>query len=88
MKKSLTPGIEFKYKFKIQKEKTVPALYPESEELCDFCDNRRSMQNKHISRIKDIFENRMKKNIIQIPLFRNEIRKYSKLKEMSEFLIK
>ena len=33
MKKSLTPGIEFKYKFKIQKEKTVPALYPESEEF-------------------------------------------------------
>jgi len=33
MKESLKPGIEFKHKFKIQKEKTVPALYPESEEF-------------------------------------------------------
>jgi fluoroacetyl-CoA thioesterase len=33
MKDSLQAGIEYVHKFKIQKEKTVPALYPESEEF-------------------------------------------------------
>ncbi len=76
-----------KYKIPVS-NMVVNQIFPESEEMCDFCNSRRSMQNKHLGRIKDIFENRMKKNIIQVPLFRNEIRTYLKLKEMSEFLIK
>jgi fluoroacetyl-CoA thioesterase len=33
MKESLKPGIRYEHKFVIPKSKTVPALYPESEEF-------------------------------------------------------
>ncbi len=33
MKESLKPGIQYEHKFKIPKSKTVPFLYPESEEF-------------------------------------------------------
>ncbi len=33
MKDTLKPGIEYMHKFTISKSKTVPALYPESEEF-------------------------------------------------------
>jgi fluoroacetyl-CoA thioesterase len=33
MKESLKPGIKYEHKFKIPKSKTVPSLYPESEEF-------------------------------------------------------
>ena len=33
MKDTLKPGIEYTHKFTISKSKTVPALYPESEEF-------------------------------------------------------
>jgi len=33
MKKSLTPGIKYEHKFVLPASKTVPALYPESEEF-------------------------------------------------------
>lgn len=33
MKESLKPGIEYEHTFRIDKNKTVPALYPEAEEF-------------------------------------------------------
>jgi fluoroacetyl-CoA thioesterase len=33
MKPSLTPGLVFEFKFKVQENKTVPHLYPESPEF-------------------------------------------------------
>jgi fluoroacetyl-CoA thioesterase len=33
MKDSLKPGIKYEHKFKVPKSKTVPSLYPESEEF-------------------------------------------------------
>ena len=66
----------------------VNQLYPDSEELCDFCQSRKKMQQRHLKRIKEIFGENMDKNIIEVPLFKEEIRKYSKLKEMSKYLIK
>ena len=33
MKESLKPGIKYEHKFRIPKSKTVPALYPESEDF-------------------------------------------------------
>jgi fluoroacetyl-CoA thioesterase len=33
MKESLTPGIKFEHKFVLPSSKTVPALYPESQEF-------------------------------------------------------
>lgn len=66
----------------------VNQLYPDSIELCDFCQSRKKMQQRHLKRIKEIFGEKMGKNIIEVPLFKEEIRKYGKLKEMSEYLIK
>ena len=34
MKSTLKPGIEYTHKFIVPETKTVPALYPESEEFC------------------------------------------------------
>ncbi|MBY9006767.1 MAG: ArsA family ATPase [Candidatus Lokiarchaeota archaeon] len=65
----------------------INQIFPNTEELCNFCKSRRSMQEKHIKRIQEIFKNKMNKNIIQIPLFDDEIRKYPKLKEMSKYLL-
>ena len=33
MKESLKPGIKYEHKFKVPRSKTVPALYPESDEF-------------------------------------------------------
>ncbi len=65
----------------------INQIFPKKEELCDFCKNRRNMQEKHIKRIIEIFKDKMNKNIIQIPLFNDEVRKYDKLKELADYLI-
>ncbi|MFX1275173.1 MAG: ArsA family ATPase [Promethearchaeota archaeon] len=66
----------------------VNQLYPDNTDLCDFCKSRRLMQQRNLEKIKDIFGRRMKINLIEVPLFKEEIRKYAKLKEMGEYLIK
>ncbi len=65
----------------------VNQLYLEEEELCDFCKARRSMQQRNLMKIEEIFKNKLGKNLIKIPLFREEVREESKLKEFSKFLI-
>lgn len=65
----------------------VNQLYQDTTELCDFCKGRREMQQKNLSKIKKIFQDKLNKNLIEIPLFKEEIREYNKLKEMGEFLI-
>lgn len=65
----------------------VNQLYQENEDLCDFCRARRKMQQKNLTRIKEIFGKKLHKNIIELPLFREEIREYNKLKELGEYLI-
>ncbi|TFF63672.1 MAG: arsenic-transporting ATPase [Promethearchaeota archaeon] len=65
----------------------INQLFPEEKELCDFCQSRRKMQQKNLRKIMEIFEDNFKKNLIEVPLFKEEIREYEKLKEMSEFLI-
>ena len=66
----------------------VNNLYQDEEDLCDFCISRRKMQNRNLVKIKEVFEGGFGKNLIEIPLFREEIREYDKLKEFSEHLIK
>ncbi|MEJ2250400.1 MAG: ArsA family ATPase [Candidatus Lokiarchaeota archaeon] len=66
----------------------VNQLYPQEEDLCDFCASRRRMQQRNLKKIREIFEDNFGKNIIEVPLFKEEIRKYEKLKEMGEYLIK
>ncbi len=65
----------------------VNQLYQRTTELCDFCKGRREMQQKNLSNIKKIFQDKLNKILIEIPLFKEEIREYDKLKEMGEFLI-
>ena len=66
----------------------VNQLYQENSELCDFCKARREMQQKNLIKIRDIFKEKLGKNLVEVPLFKEEIREYPKLKEMSEYLIK
>jgi arsenite-transporting ATPase len=65
----------------------INQLYSDTEELCDFCKARREMQQKNLLKIRDIFGEKLGKILIEVPLFREEIREYSKLKEMGENLI-
>jgi len=65
----------------------VNNLYQDEEDLCDFCISRRKMQNRNLVKIKEVFEGGFGKNLIEIPLFREEIREYDKLKDFSEHLI-
>jgi len=65
----------------------VNQLYQDQNELCDFCKARREMQQKNLDKIRDLFINKLGKNLIEIPLFKEEIREYEKLREVGEFLI-
>ena len=65
----------------------VNQLYQDTDELCDFCKGRREMQQKNLNKIKEIFGDKLNKNLIELPLFKTEIRGYEKLKELSEYLI-
>ncbi|MFX0004271.1 MAG: ArsA family ATPase [Candidatus Hodarchaeota archaeon] len=66
----------------------VNQLYQDTLELCDFCKSRRQMQQKNLIKIRNVFRDKLNKNLIEIPLFKEEVREYNKLKEMAEFLIK
>ena len=66
----------------------INQLYQDTTELCDFCKARREMQQTNLSKIREIFGKKLSKELIEIPLFKTEIRGYDKLKEISEFLIK
>jgi arsenite-transporting ATPase len=65
----------------------VNQLYQDPIELCDFCKGRRDMQQKNLIKIREVFGKKLNKNLIEVPLFKEEIREYDKLKEMGEFLI-
>ncbi len=65
----------------------INQLYQDQNELCDFCKARREMQQKNLDKIRDIFRDRLGKKLIEIPLFKDEIREYYKLKEVGKFLI-
>jgi len=66
----------------------VNQLYQDTTELCDFCKTRREMQQKNLGKIKEIFKNKLNKILIEVPLFKEEVREYEKLKEMGKFLIR
>ena len=65
----------------------INQLYQEKTELCDFCKSRRMMQQKNLFKIREKFREKLKKNLIEVPLFKGEVREYPKLIEMGEFLI-
>ena len=65
----------------------INQLYQDSTEYCDFCMARREMQQKNLHKIRDIFRDKLGKKLIEIPLFKEEIREYDKLSEIGKFLI-
>ena len=65
----------------------INQLYQDTGELCDFCRARREMQQKNLVKIRDIFGEKLGKILIEVPLFKEEIREYNKLKEMGTSLI-
>jgi len=65
----------------------VNQLYQDTTELCDFCKSRREMQQRNLIKIRDTFKEKLHKNLIEVPLFKEEVREYDKLLEMGEFLI-
>ena len=76
------------YKYNIPVSNVViNNLYQDDDDLCDFCKSRRKMQHRNLIKIKEIIELGFGKNLIRIPLFREEIREYDKLKEFSAHLI-
>lgn len=66
----------------------VNQLQQNTTELCDFCKSRRDMQQKNLLKIKDLFGDKLSKNLVEIPLFKDEIREITKLKEVGNILIK
>lgn len=64
----------------------VNQLYQENTDLCDFCKARRKMQQKNLEKIREIFQEKLNKNLVEVPLFKEEIREYTKLKEMASYL--
>ncbi len=66
----------------------VNQLYLDPKDLCDFCKARRDMQQKNLNKIREIFQEKLGKNLIEVPLFKREIREYEMLKEMGKYLIK
>ncbi len=65
----------------------VNQLYQDPSDLCNFCRARREMQQRNLIKIRETFNEKLGKNLIEIPLFKDEIRKYSKLKELGKYLI-
>ncbi|MFX0188956.1 MAG: ArsA family ATPase [Candidatus Hodarchaeota archaeon] len=65
----------------------VNQLYQDTNKLCDFCKARSEMQHGNLYKIRDVFRDKLGKNLIEIPLFKEEIREYSKLKEFGKYLI-
>ena len=65
----------------------INQLYQDPTELCDFCKARRKMQQKNLLNIREVFEEKLYKNLIEVPLFKEEVRKYKMLKEMGNHLI-
>jgi len=66
----------------------VNQFYEEEAELCAFCESRREMQKKNLQKINNIFKDKLGKEIIIAPLYKDEIRKIDSLKEFSKHLIK
>jgi arsenite-transporting ATPase len=66
----------------------INQLYQDPLELCEFCKSRRRMQQKNLKKIEDVFQQKLNKNIIKVPLFKDEIREYKMLKEIGKYLIK
>ncbi|MFX0180517.1 MAG: ArsA family ATPase [Candidatus Hodarchaeota archaeon] len=65
----------------------INQLYQDPSELCEFCKSRRAMQQRNLKKIKNIFQDKLNKSLIEVPLFKDEIREYDMLKEFSKCLI-
>ncbi len=65
----------------------VNQVYENTEDLCDFCRSRRAMQQKNLKKIREIFHEKLGRKIIEVPLFKEEIRTPEQLREFSKYLL-
>lgn len=65
----------------------INQLYQNTEDLCEFCQARRNMQQKNMGQINTLFKDKLGKNLIKVPLFKGEVREFEKLREFSGYLI-
>ena len=65
----------------------INQLFQDPTELCEFCTARRKMQQSNLLKIREVFMEKLNKNLIEVPLFKEEVREYKMLKEMGEHLI-
>ena len=65
----------------------VNQCYEDKSELCAFCKSRREMQKKNLQKITKIFKEKLGKEIIIAPLYKDEIRKIESLREFGKHLI-
>ncbi len=65
----------------------VNQFYKDDLELCAFCKSRRAMQKRNLKKINNIFKDKLGKNVIIAPLYKDEIREIDTLKEFGTHLI-
>ena len=62
----------------------VNQLFPKIPD-CDFCKSRRDFQVKHLENIEYIYKDEF--DLIQVPLFENEVRKFDQLRRMADIIV-
>ncbi len=62
----------------------VNQVYPEIPD-CDFCRSRRAFQVRHLGEIRDLYREEF--DVIEMPLFETEIRKYDQLRKMGRVIV-
>ncbi|MHA1792851.1 MAG: ArsA family ATPase [Promethearchaeota archaeon] len=62
----------------------VNQIYPENVD-CNFCRSRREFQMRHLDEIRDLYSDEF--DVIEIPLFEKEIRKFDQLRKMARYII-
>ncbi|MHA1369397.1 MAG: ArsA family ATPase [Promethearchaeota archaeon] len=62
----------------------INQIYPEIPN-CNFCKARHEFQIKHLKEIREIYEDEF--DLIEVPLFDQEIRKFNQLRKMAKYLI-
>jgi arsenite-transporting ATPase len=62
----------------------VNQIYPSIPD-CEFCKSRREFQMRHLGEIRELYEDEF--DLIQVPLFDKEIRKFDQLRRMAQYIV-
>ena len=62
----------------------VNQIFPENPD-CNFCKSRREFQIRHLGEIEDLYRDEF--DVIKVPLFEKEIRKFDQLRRMASYVV-